>query len=129
MTDGQKMKLNESKTKSIIFNFTRNKRFTTKLQVNNANFAIVNEAKVLGTVLTNNLCWNKNTAELVKKGFKRMQLLYTAANFTSSRQDLKSIYLTYVGSVIEQSAVVWHSSLTNKNRKNLERVQKAAVIG
>ena len=27
----------------------------------------------------------------------------------------------------EQSAVVWHSSLTGKNRKDLERIQKAAV--
>jgi hypothetical protein len=29
--------------------------------------------------------------------------------------------------VIEQSAVVWHSSLLVKNRKDLERVQKAAI--
>ena len=29
---------------------------------------------------------------------------------------------------MEQSAVVWHSSLTSENRKDLERVQKAAVI-
>ena len=48
-------------------------------------------------------------------------------DFTNSRQDLKAIYLTYVRSVLEQSAVVWHSSLTNKNRKDLERVQKAAI--
>ena len=41
--------------------------------------------------------------------------------------DLKSIYLTYVRSVLEQSAVVWHSGLTAKNRRDLERVQKAAV--
>ena len=41
--------------------------------------------------------------------------------------DLKSIYLTYVRSILEQSAVVWHSSLTAKNRKDLERVQKSAV--
>ena len=38
-----------------------------------------------------------------------------------------SIYLTYIRSVLEQSAVVWHSGLTVKNRRDLERVQKTAV--
>ena len=56
-----------------------------------------------------------------------MQVLFTAANFTNSRQDLKAIYLTYIRSVIEQSAVVWHSSLTKNKRRDLERVQKAAI--
>ena len=35
--------------------------------------------------------------------------------------------MTYVRSILEQSAVVWHSSLTVKNRRELDRVQKAAV--
>ena len=56
-----------------------------------------------------------------------MQLLNKAANFTSAKNDLKSIYLTFIRSVLEQSAVVWHSSLTKKNRRDLERVQRAAV--
>ena len=56
-----------------------------------------------------------------------MQVLNAAASFTSSIQELRSIYLTYIRSILEQSAVVWHSSLTLKNRRDLERVQKAAV--
>ena len=56
-----------------------------------------------------------------------MQILNRAASFTSNIQDLRSIYLTYVRNILEQSAVVWHSSLTKKNRRDLERVQKTAV--
>ena len=56
-----------------------------------------------------------------------MKLLVTAATFTNSKNDLKNIYLTFIRSVIEQSAVVWHSSLTRTNRNDIERVQKAAV--
>ena len=56
-----------------------------------------------------------------------MQLLHKAATVTSSINDLKVIYLTYIRSILEQSAVVWHSSLTAKNRRALERVQKAAI--
>ena len=88
---------------------------------------VVDECKLLGTIITKDMTWNRNTTELVKNGFRRMQLLYKAASFTKSKQDLKSIYLTYVRSALEQSAVVWHSSLSSKNRKDLERVQKAAV--
>ena len=82
------------------------------------------EVKLLGTYLTDtdDLKWNKNTKEIVKKAYKRMQLLHKAASFTSNIHDLKSIYLTYIRSVLEQSAVVWHSGLTAKNRKDLERV-------
>ena len=126
-THNQKMRLNEKKTKSIIFNFSKKHQFTTKQSVNNVELDVVNETKLLGTVITNNLSWNRNTEELVKKGFRRMQLLYRAASFTNSRVDLKAIYLTYIRSIVEQSAVVWHSSLSNENRKNLERIQKAAV--
>jgi hypothetical protein len=56
-----------------------------------------------------------------------MQLIYLSAGFTSSKYDLKSIYLTFIRSVLEQSAVVWHSSLNNQNNTDIERVQRAAV--
>ena len=72
--------------------------------------------------MTNNLSWNRNTEELVKKAFRRMQLLYKASNYTNFREDLKAIYLTYIRSVAEQSALVWHSSLSAKNRKDLVKV-------
>ena len=32
-----------------------------------------------------------------------------------------------IRSKLDQSAVVWHSSLSSKNRNDLERVQKSAV--
>ena len=56
-----------------------------------------------------------------------MQLLNKSSGFTSNIWDLKQIYLTYVRSILEQSAVVWHSSLSQKNRRDLERVQKVAI--
>ena len=56
-----------------------------------------------------------------------MNLLFKAAKFTNSKEDLKAIYLTYIRSIIEQSSVVWHSSLTKRNINDLERVQKAAA--
>ena len=91
------------------------------------NIEIPQETKLLGTVITEKLTWDRNTEEITKKAYKRMQLLHVAANFTASKKDLKDIYFTFIRSVLEQSAAVWHSSLTNKNRSDLERVQKGAI--
>ena len=56
-----------------------------------------------------------------------MELLRKVANFTNSTKELRDIYTLYVRSILEQSCVVWHSSLTEENKQNLERVQKCAV--
>ena len=120
------MELNVKKTKNMVFNRSPN-QFVTKLEVNNEEIETVKETVLLGTVITDSLTWDRNCEELIKKAYKRMQLLNCVANFTDSRQDLKNVYLTFIRSVLEQSAVVWHSSLTQKNRDDLERVQKVAV--
>ena len=126
-TAQQSMVLNEKKTKNMIVNFSKKYQFTTQLSVNDIPIELVRETKLLGTHLTENLKWDKNTSEIVKNAWKRMQLFFRAASFTSNKADLRKIYLTFVRSILEQSAVVWHSSLTEKNRVALERVQKAAV--
>ena len=126
-TTDKKMKLNQKKTKVMIFNFTNNYKFTTRLMMNNENIEVVNKSKLLGTIVSDKLTWDENTNYLIKKAYKRMQLLHKVANFTSSRNEKKEIYISYIRSLLEQSCVVWHSSLTQENSNDLERVQKSAV--
>ena len=57
----------------------------------------------------------------------RLLLLNKASEFTSDILELRQIYIIFVRSVIEQSAVVWNSSLTQENAYDLERVQKNAL--
>ena len=64
---------------------------------------------------------------IVKKANARMQLVRKVASFGASVDDLKNIYFLFVRSLLEQSATVWHSSLTQENSNDLERVQKSAV--
>ena len=66
-TDNQKMVLNQKKTKVMLFNFTDNYKFTTSLELNSENIEVVNQAKLLGVVITDDLKWDKNTEYLVKK--------------------------------------------------------------
>ena len=48
------------------------------------------------------------------------------SEFKVPKEDLKTIYIAYIRSILEQSAVVWHPSLTLQNIEDLERVPKSA---
>ena len=56
-----------------------------------------------------------------------MELLRRVASFGAKVEDLKTIYILFVRSQLEQSAVVWSSSLTEQNKADLERVQRSAL--
>ena len=66
-TQNQKMVINEKKTKSLIFNFTEKYQFTTRLQLNDENVEVINSTKLLGTIVQDDLKWDLNTANIVKK--------------------------------------------------------------
>ena len=110
------MKLNVKKTKNMIFNFSKDKKFSTDIRIGNESIETVSETKLLGTIITDDLKWNKNTSNIVKETNKRMQLLHKASKFTNNIKDLKQIYMLQIRSKLDQSAVVWHSSLSQKNR-------------
>ena len=116
------MVINETKTKYMIINPSRNLQFVTNLKLNNTLLENVNEIKILGTTITNDLKWDRNTEEIVKKANPRMQILHKISAFKPSIEDMKQIYISYVRSILEQSSNVWHSSLTNKNEEDLERI-------
>ena len=123
-TIDQKMQINENKTKNMIFNFTDKYQFSTRLVLNDQNIEVLNSTKLLGTIICDDLKWDLNTSNIVKKSNARMQLLRKVTSFGPSEEDLKDIYFLFVRSLLEQSATVWHSSLTVENREDLERVQK-----
>ena len=111
----------------MLFNFTDNYKFTTRLALDEKNLEIVKQAKLLGVIITDDLKWGKNTEYLVKKAYMRLELLRKVSEFSSSIDDKREIYILYIRSVLEQSSVVWHSSLNNEDVDDLEKVQKAAV--
>ena len=54
-----------------------------------------------------------------------MQLMRKVASFWALIEDLKEIYILFIRSIIEQSAVVWCITCDNKNYS--ERIQKSAL--
>ena len=87
-TKEKKMKLNVKKTKNMLFNFSKKHQFSTKLTLMNEEIEMVKETSLLGTIITDQITWDRNTEELTKKAYERMQLLNAAAAFTSKKKDL-----------------------------------------
>ena len=121
------MLISEKKTKFMIFNFTKNYQFATRLILNNTNIEMVDKIKILGTVITDNLSWNENCNEIIGKVNQRMPLLKKVLSFGASREEMVHLWIIYCRSLLEQSAVLWSSSLTQQNRDDLERTQKSFV--
>ena len=83
--------------------------------------------KILGTILTDNLSWDENCDEITSKINKRMRLLKKLHNFGATKEEMVHFWIMYCRSVLEQSSVVWSSSLTQENIEDLERTQKSFV--
>ena len=79
----------------MIFNFTNNYKFTTRLKMDNENIDVIDSTRLLGTILTNDLSWDKNVAEIVRKSNARMELLRKISNFSVPLEDLKTIYISF----------------------------------
>ena len=126
-TKEAKMKLNTEKSKYMIVNFTRDHQFSTRLKLENKLLQQVRETRLLGVIINDDLTWHSNTQSLVKKANARMLILHNLVSFALPIKELVDIYILYIRSVLEYSAVVWHSSLNQDDSNALERVQKTAL--
>ena len=108
----------------MLFNFTHKYQFQTRLQLNNETLETVSETRLLGTIISSDLRWDKNTQHFVKRAYARMELLRKLSGFGAPISDLKIVYLTFIRSLCEQSSSVWNSSLTMENKQDIERIQK-----
>ena len=70
------------------------------------------------------LTWNEYCDFLIKKVNARMALLRGVLKFGAKNEEMVHLWKTFCRSVLEQSCIVWHSSLTQENIHDLERTQK-----
>ena len=123
-TENHKMVISEKKTKAMIFNFTENYQFTTRLGLKGKNIEVVDEMKILGTIVDNKLSWDANCSYIIKKVNTRMQLLRGVQGFGAKMHEMVHLWILFCRSVLEQSCAVWGTSLTQENVEDLERTQK-----
>ena len=60
------MKINKEKTKLMLFNTARKRDFSPVLEIEGEQIEVVEQQKLLGVQITNDLKWSANTSYIVK---------------------------------------------------------------
>ena len=119
------MKLNVAKCKFMLFNPTHNYDFIPQLQIQGTNIETMEEMKLLGLTLTNDLKWHANTEAMVKKAYSRLWMIRRLKKHGANLIDLKDVFLKQIRSILEFGVPVWNPGLTKVEAMDIERVQKA----
>ena len=125
-TEVNLMKLNEEKSKYMLFSRSETE-VATRLTVNGNTIDRIEEVKLVGVWITTWLDWDKNTREICKKAYARMTMLTKLKYAGVPQEDLITVYILYVRSLLEYCSVVWHSTLTGDQSNTIERVQKLCL--
>ena len=120
------MKINQNKTKLMLFNPCKIYDFQPELSIDGVRIEVVKEMKLLGIIISDDLKWHSNTAHITKKAYSRLWVLRRLKKMGASRQTLVDVFLKQVRSVLEYAAVVWDAGLTKDDIMKIERVQKSA---
>ena len=125
-THSNKMKINTNKS-NYMFLTRSHEKFSSRLTIDKKKLDQVNEVKLLGVWLSDDLSWARNTSELCKKAYSRISMISKLKYVGVPIDDLFNVYVLFIRSVLEYCCVVWHSRLTQEQSASLERVQKTCM--
>ena len=106
------MKINKTKTKTMVFNPCRAWDFIPEMTVDNKEIVMVEEMQLLGVVVRSDMTWSSNTEHILKKAYKRLWAMRRLKGMGASIPDLKDIYIKQVRSVLELAVPAWNGALT-----------------
>ena len=87
-TAKNKMVINEAKCNMITFNFSSKNTAPNNLQLNGNIIKSVNSLTLLGIILTDDLSWKENTANICRKVDKKFYLLWKFKQFGLKQEEL-----------------------------------------
>ena len=119
------MKLNFKKCKFMLFNLTLNYDFIPEYEVEGNSFETVEEMRLLGLTIRNDLKWQANTEDIIKRAYKKLWMIKRLKAHGACLEDLKDVFIKQIRSILEFGVPVWNSSLTKEDSLDIERVQKA----
>ena len=125
-TNDNLMVLNEKKSKYMIFNRAQ-ADFNTRLTLNGRTIDQVQEVRLLGVLLSDDLKFDSNTHDICRRAFARISMITKLKYVGVEEADLVEIYTLFVRSLLEYCCVAWHSSITQAQSYDIERVQRTAL--
>lgn len=88
---------------------------------------VVSCAKILGLIVTDDLKWNEQVSQVVKKARKRLYFLSQLKRSNIGTNELVQFYVTCIRPIMEYASPVFHDSLTSYLANDIESVQKRAM--
>ena len=126
-TARNKMVINEAKCNIITFNFSCRNTAPMNLQLNGNTIKSVNTLTLLGIIITEDLRWRENTANICQKVNRRFFCLWKLKQFGLKQEELLTAWKVLLRPIAEYAAPLWHSGLSKSDSDKLERLQKRAV--
>ena len=121
------MKINASKTKVQLFNFSRSLDFILELTIEQRQLDVVPTTKLLGVTISSDCKWNHLVEDLVTKANQKMWFLLRLKVLGASITTLVTIYKLFIGQGLEIAAQVWSSALNQGHINQFEQVQSMAT--
>ena len=121
------MRINQEKSKVMIFNTLRKFDFMPKISIDDENYLeVVEEMRLLVIIFQSNMKWYSNTLNLCQRGYSRLWMLRNLKKYGASRKQLLDVYIKQCRCVMELAVPVWSPGLSKTESFQLERVQKSA---
>ena len=110
----------------MLFNRSRKWDFQPKIEIENKQIDVVEEAKILGVIVSSDLKWKKHVDYIVKKFMKKLWMLRRIKQLGGSIEDLLCVYTVQLRCITELACPAWNGALTENDSKRLEKLQKIA---
>ena len=120
------MLINEKKTKLMLFNPCTSIDFAPEFKQNGNKLDVVEEMRLLGVIVRSDMSWKSNTEHMVLKAYKKLWVLRRLKEMGANGDELIDLYVKQVRSILELAVPAWQGAITQEDRNDIERVQKAA---
>ena len=98
-----------------------------QVTVNGKEIELVDSAKLLGVIISNNLTWNAHIKEVIKKARERLYYLIQLKRARLPVKDLVLFYTSRVRSVMDYAVPVFYHGLPQYLKNDLIRLEKRAI--
>ena len=111
----------------MVFNQAKSVDILPEVKLDENELEVVEETKLLGIILRNDLKWQSNTKNILAKCYTRMWLLRNLQKYGATEAQMIEVYIQQIRSVAEMACPVWNSGLTLQEVTALERIQRTAM--
>ena len=112
-----KLVLNETKTKELIFDFRRIKAPQEDIVIKNVPVEIVHSFKYLGCIIDDKLTFQQHADYVLKKACQRRFLVYQLYSFNINKTFIALAYSALVRSTLQYCVPIFFAMMNKKNQK------------